>query len=71
MIHCAQAIKSELEQELVEQPLQAIHCAPGATPIWFELSFPTIVPMVCVPWETLSQGTPCLQVLVGSYQFPM
>src|SRR5436309_8654764 len=31
---------------------QAIHLAPGATPIWFPApSSPTAVPIVCVPWE--------------------
>ena len=69
MIHWAQAVKEEPEQDLVSQPLHAIHFAPGATPIWFVPSLPTIVPMVCVPWLLLSQGV-APHSPVGSFQLP-
>ena len=42
---------------LGQQPLAAIHRAPGATPIWLPApSSPTIVPIVCVPWPLPSHG---------------
>ena len=53
------------------QPLAAIHWAPGATPVSGVKgpgpSPPTIVPIVCVPWATLSQGSPG-QLEDGSHQ---
>ena len=40
-----------------EIAFDAIHRAPGATPIWFAPpSLPTIVPIVCVPWSCSSCG---------------
>jgi hypothetical protein len=46
------------EQKFVSHPLAATHFAAGATPIWFRTaaSSPTIVPIVWVPCEMLSQG---------------
>ena len=56
-IHCAEASRAVSEQLFVSQPLAAIHCAPGATPIWLPApSSPTMVPMVWVPWPLLSHG---------------
>ncbi len=61
------------EHELDSQPLAVIHFACGATPIWFgpgSPSSPTIVPIVCVPWLTLSHGTSdgLPHTFEGSYQ---
>src|SRR5262245_5853676 len=68
-IHWPDASRAASEQELVSQPLAAIHLAPGATPIWFAPpSSPTIVPMVCVPWSLLSHGCGLGQTADGSNQ---
>ncbi len=46
------------EQVVPSQPLAAIHCAPGATPIRLSPpSSPRIVPVTWVPWPVLSHGT--------------
>src|SRR5690606_26311725 len=56
-IHWPAASRWALEQEVLAQPLAAIHWAPGATPIWLvPPSSPTMVPMVWVPWPLLSHG---------------
>jgi hypothetical protein len=55
-----QVSRAKSEQKFDSQPLQAIHLACGAMPIWLGPglpSSPTIVPIVCVPWPLLSQGT--------------
>jgi hypothetical protein len=58
------------EQLVLSQPLAAIHFAFGATPILLIPSFPTIVPIVCVPWSTLSHGVAPVeeQTCEGSHQ---
>src|SRR5690606_17322505 len=67
-IHCPADSRWLLEQELVPQPLAAIHFAPGATPIWLlPPPSPTMVPMVWVPWPLLSHGE-APQIPVGSCQ---
>src|SRR5687767_15037665 len=56
-IHCAEASSAPSEHQFSSQPLAVIHCAPGATPIWFSPpSSPTIVPIVWVPCPLLSHG---------------
>src|SRR5262245_27105513 len=72
----AQVSRAEFEQEFVSHPLQAIHFAWGAMPIWLtpgSPSSPTIVPIVCVPWPTLSQGVFPFppQTFDGSYQLKL
>ncbi len=68
-IHWPAARREASEQELVSQPLAAIHLAPGATPILLAPpSSPTIVPMVWVPWSLLSQGAAVGQMPAGSNQ---
>src|SRR5690606_3587322 len=56
-IHCPDSIRAS---SLGQQPLAAIHLAPGATPIWFSPpSSPIIVPIVWVPWlnwRSMSHG---------------
>ena len=53
-IHWPEEISAASEGQ---QPLAAIHFAPGATPIWLAApSSPTIVPIVCVPWPLVSHG---------------
>ena len=53
------------------QPLAVIHSTPGATPVSGVNgpgpSPPAIVPIVCVPWPTLSHGSPG-HVFDGSHQ---
>src|SRR4051812_29500059 len=67
-IHCPAASSEDSLHELDSQPFALIHFAPGATPIRLVPSSPTIVPMVCVPWSTLSQGAAAGQTLPGSNQ---
>ena len=56
-IHCPDCIRALSEQLLDSHPLAVIQVARGATPIWLEpRSSPTMVPMVWVPWPTLSHG---------------
>src|SRR5512136_568879 len=56
-IQSAHAFRFASEQEELVQPLQAIHLAPGATPIWLvPPSEPIIVPIVWLPWPLLSPG---------------
>src|SRR2546423_8932734 len=70
-IHWPAASSAVKEQEVDSQPLAEIQRASGATPIWFGSPAPPImVPMVCVPWPTLSHGTDAglVQMSDGSYQ---
>ena len=61
------------EQSTTSQPLAAIHLAPGATPMSGVKgpgpSPPRMVPIVCVPWATLSHGAASSQSPVGSHQW--
>ena len=66
-IHCPDEISAVSRQ----QPLARIHFACGATPIWFvpgSPSSPTIVPIVCVPWVSVSHGSPVGHSCRGSHQ---
>src|SRR5206468_1046934 len=69
--HWPAASNDATVHESLSHPLAAIQRAAGATPIWLPApSSPTIVPMVCVPWKTLSQGATDgnPQTLAGSNQ---
>ena len=53
-IHSPDSISAASEGQ---HPLAWIQVAPGATPIWLAPpSSPTIVPIVWVPWPSVSQG---------------
>src|SRR6478609_5337760 len=55
-IHWPEEISASSEGQ---QPLAVIHFAPGATPTLLAApSSPTIVPIVWVPWPSLSHGAP-------------
>ncbi len=66
-IHCPDEISAVSRQ----QPFAEIHFACGATPTWFapgSPSSPTIVPIVCVPWPFMSQGSLLGHSSSGSHQ---
>src|SRR5687768_13835562 len=54
-IHWPESINAVSEGQ---QPFAAIHRTPGATPIWFAPSAPAMVPIVWVPWPSVSHGAP-------------
>ena len=52
-IHCPEEISAASDGQ---HPFAAIHLTSGATPIWLAPSAPAMVPMVCVPWPSVSHG---------------